>query len=256
VSLDESDPNRPFMTFQVSDTGIGMTPEQLDRLFQAFGQADASTTRKFGGTGLGLRISRGLAHLLGGEIVVKSDFGKGSTFTLTLPTGSLEGVELIAPADAGKALTESRPNVAEKSSEPLPSLDGVRIFFAEDGLDNQRLIRFHLEKAGAHVCVFDNGQDCLCALTEDGAIDGPLRADPPCDLVLTDMQMPEMDGYTLARRLRRSGWSRPIIALTAHAMDGDKVRCLDAGCNDYASKPIDRCDLLQKCAQWTTAKAG
>ncbi len=255
VSLDRADRDRPVIRFEVKDTGIGMTPDQAGRIFRAFTQADASTTRKFGGTGLGLRISQGLATLLGGDIQFSSVFGEGSRFTLTLPTGPIDGVKLIAPADAGKVLTENDPKVSAPTPELGPLLEGTRVYFVEDGLDNQRLIRFHLERAGAVVTVFENGRDCLCALTEDGTVDGSLRTEPPCDLVLTDMQMPEMDGYTLARQLRRAGWSGPIIALTAHAMDGVQQRCLDAGCNDYASKPIDRLQLLRTCAQWASGHA-
>jgi CheY-like chemotaxis protein len=140
------------------------------------------------------------------------------------------------------ALAPQSPAPAE--DQPLR---GVRIFFAEDGPDNQRLIAFHLRRAGAEVRIFDNGRLTLQGLTTTGEPDGPLADPPPCDFILTDMQMPEIDGYTLARTLRTAGWKRPIIALTAHAMLGDADKCRDAGCDDYASKPVNRDKLINIC---------
>jgi PAS domain S-box-containing protein len=242
VGLDENASGGSMLRFEVSDTGIGMTPEQVAGLFRAFHQADASTTRRFGGTGLGLRISKSLAQLLGGDIAVASDEGRGSSFTLTIATGAIAGAAMLAPG----SLQIHAPRAPEVSTSERP-LAGVRIFFAEDGPDNQRLIAFHLRKAGAEVRIFDNGLLALLALTAGGHANSPLAASPECDIVLTDMQMPEMDGYTLARALRSKGWSRPIIALTAHAMTGDAERCIDAGCDAYATKPIERQTLIDVC---------
>ena len=115
----------------------------------------------------------------------------------------------------------------------------------EDGPDNQRLISFHLRKAGAHVTIADNGVEAMKLITEDESVDGELKSAFPFDLVLTDMQMPEMDGYELTRLLRQKGHRGPVIALTAHAMGGDRERCLGIGCDDYATKPIDREALIQ-----------
>ncbi len=227
----------------IVDTGIGMDAEQLGRLFSAFSQADASTTRRFGGTGLGLRISQTLARMLGGDIVVCSTPGQGSTFTVTVDTGSLEGVAMLSP-ETGTPATEIREPAKLGDAQPLK---GLRVFLAEDGPDNQRLISFHLVKCGASVRVFENGRLALEALTVDGTAEGPLLDDPPCDIVLTDMQMPEMDGYTLAATLRAKGWKRRIVALTAHAMSGDAQRCAESGCDTYASKPIDRAGLIEVC---------
>ncbi len=242
VGLDAHSPTGPLLRFEVTDTGIGMTPDQLAGLFRSFHQADASTTRKFGGTGLGLRISKSLAILLGGDIDASSSFAQGSSFTLTVATGPLEGVPMLAPGTLKVAAPEA---IVERTNEQ--PLAGVRIFFAEDGPDNQRLIAFHLRKAGAEVQIFDNGLLALCAMTSLNDIDAPLSPTAPCDLVVTDMQMPEMDGYSLAHALRARGWRGPIVALTAHAMTGDAEKCIEAGCDAYATKPINREKLIDVC---------
>ncbi len=237
-----------LIVIDVVDTGIGMTPQQMSQLFGAFVQADTSTTRKFGGTGLGLRISKSLAQLLGGNITISSEPGKGSVFQLTISTGlagaSREVVMDEKPASVTKLLVKDESAVEIVKHVPL---DGLNIALVEDGLDNQRLIAFHLRKAGATVAVFDNGKLALEAMTSDGTIQGSLENVGLFDLIVTDMQMPEMDGYTLARSLRTKGFTHPIIALTAHAMEWDKKRCLDSGCDYYISKPVDRAALIDTC---------
>ncbi len=225
---------KPTLACAVVDTGIGMTPEQVENLFQPFRQADASTTRKFGGTGLGLAISKRLAEMLGGDIRVSSEPGKGSAFTVTIDAGPLSGVPLLdRPSEAIAAPAPSRRNSDSRGSQPLASR---RILLAEDGPDNQRLIAFLLTKAGAEVILAENGKvacdEALAACAQ------------PFDAILMDMQMPVMDGYEATRRLRAAGYSRPIIALTAHAMAEDRQQCLAAGCDDYATKPIDRDRLI------------
>ncbi|MDX2117860.1 MAG: PAS domain S-box protein [Planctomycetota bacterium] len=234
------------LRFEVEDTGIGLTPEQAAKLFGAFVQADSSTTRKFGGTGLGLRISKSLAQMLGGDITISSEHGKGSTFAVTIATGEIAAdVRMIEPGRAVVVLPEL--DVAPKAKDaPLP-LKGVRILLAEDGPDNVRLISFHLRKAGADVRTVENGRQAVEALTFDGTLDADLLETPPVDLVLTDMQMPEMDGYTATRLLRAKGCSLPIIALTAHAMSGDEEKCIAAGCDAFATKPIDKAALVDVC---------
>ncbi len=224
----------PRLRFRVSDTGIGIGPEQTARLFVPFSQADSSTTRKYGGTGLGLAISKRLIEALGGTIAVESTPGQGSTFTVEVPTGPLEGVPRVEykPLDAGvtSAADESPP-----SSQPL----NARVLLVEDGLDNQRLLSFLLKKAGATVVTAENGQVAvelaLAARAEGHRF----------DLILMDMQMPVMDGYEATRRLRAAGYDGPIIALTAHTMQGDREKCLAAGCDDFTPKPIDRRALLE-----------
>jgi len=227
--------------FEVTDSGIGMTAEQLARLFQPFTQADASTTRKFGGTGLGLTISKRLAGLLGGDITVTSDAGVGSTFSFTLDGGPRQGVELLENLTADQLAIASDADTAEEIH-----LSG-RILLAEDGEDNQDLISTHLRRAGAEVIIACNGR---IAVESAMQAFGPTATVEPFDLVLMDMQMPELDGYGATRRLRDAGFDAPIIALTANAMAEDRVRCLEAGCTDYLSKPISRQHLLATVARY------
>ncbi len=225
----------PYIQFDVIDTGLGMTEEQAGKLFQAFSQADSSTTRKFGGTGLGLNISKRLAQMLGGDIAVESRPGEGSVFRVTVATGSLDGVRMV---DGPAVLTIARPDPSAAPSGEVDRLD-CRILLAEDGPDNQRLISHVLKKAGAEVTVTENGK-----LAVDAALSARDQGDP-FDVILMDMQMPVMDGYEAAGLLRRRGYTGPIIALTAHAMASDRQRCLDTGCDDYATKPINRQNLIQ-----------
>jgi len=226
------------LRFDIRDTGIGMTRQQVDALFNAFSQADGSTTRRFGGTGLGLVISRRLAQMLGGEISVESAAGVGSVFTFTISTGPIETAMLARHESEITVVTH-----AEAHSSTIGDVRLVgRILLAEDGLDNQRLIRFHLERAGADVTVVENGRIALDTAMAAGSGEGAYG------LILMDMQMPEMDGYAATRSLRRLGYARPIIALTAHAMSGDRERCLAAGCDEHLTKPIDKARLLAACA--------
>jgi PAS domain S-box-containing protein len=225
----------PCLRFDVVDTGIGITPEQMQTLFQPFAQADNSTTRRFGGTGLGLTISRRLAEMLGGTIEVHSRAGAGSTFSVTVRTGSLDGVSLSHTPDAAHGAT---PPEAAAVPPAEPQL-ACRILLAEDGPDNQRLISCMLGRAGAAVTCVDNGRR---------AVDAALVAQDsgqPFAVVLMDMQMPVMDGYEASTLLRTKGYRGAIIALTAHTMAGDREKCLTAGCDDYAPKPIDRDRLLE-----------
>jgi signal transduction histidine kinase/CheY-like chemotaxis protein len=238
------------LKFAVTDTGVGLTNEQVSRLFGAFEQADETTTRQFGGTGLGLHISQRLSTMLGGNITCNSTYGQGSTFTLTVYTGTVDSADLI-PAGSIEDLPAAQKNeqpATTQDSNNTP-LQGMKILLAEDGKDNQRLINHHLTKAGAEVTIVENGKLAVEALCVDGEITGPLKTNPPFDLVITDMQMPEMDGYTEATLLRQKGCTMPIIALTAHAMKEDVKKCLDAGCDYYASKPVNKQVLIDTCVQ-------
>lgn len=233
------DGERPRLVFDVIDTGIGLTADQQQVLFQPFTQADPSHSRRFGGTGLGLSISRRLAEALGGEITVRSEHGIGSTFTVEIDPGPIDEVPLIHSLNA---LPDLKDKAAPVSNQVR--LDGVRVLLAEDGPDNQRLITFHLSKAGANVQVVENGR-LACEAINKAQAEGR-----PFDVVLMDMQMPVMDGYSAVSLVRRQGYARPIIALTAHAMQGDREKCVRAGCDDYATKPLDKSLLLMMVASW------
>jgi PAS domain S-box-containing protein len=215
------------LKFEVRDTGIGMTAPQLGRLFKAFTQADESTTRRFGGTGLGLTICRRLARLLGGDVVAESESGVGSVFTAWIDAGSVPDGEIIDD------LTEANlPGAVESQAAQNVLLRG-RVLVVDDGRDNQRLISFHLVEAGAEVMVVENGRQAVEVASREAF-----------DLILMDMQMPELDGYGATSELRRLGHTLPIVALTANAMSDDRDKCLASGCTDYLTKPIERGALL------------
>ena len=220
---------------EVTDTGIGMTPQQLDRLFQPFMQADNSTTRRFGGTGLGLTISRRLANLLGGDITVSSQPGEGSTFSFVFNGGPRDGAELLH--DLSDAELFVAPRAAGNDHIRLVG----RILLAEDGEDNQDLLSTYLREAGAEVVIAGNGRIAVETAT---APDNRGKF----DLILMDMQMPELDGYGAVEVLRRAGVTTPIVALTANAMADDRARCLSVGCTDYLPKPVERYQLLSTAA--------
>ncbi len=239
-ALTENPHINPRLQFDIIDTGIGITEAQMERLFKPFSQADTSTTRKYGGTGLGLTISQRLTKMLGDEVTVSSVPGKGTTFQFSVDTGPLAGVPLIDPAKQN-----TKQDTKQKTAQTVEQLN-CRILLAEDGPDNQRLISFVLRKAGADVTLAENGRIAVDKILAAEGFTGAEDEAPtdPFDIVLMDMSMPEMDGYEATRALRAAGFLRPIIALTAHAMASDRQECLDAGCTDYASKPIDRAGLI------------
>lgn len=247
VQVALTDGARPRLAVSVEDTGIGIEPSCLERLFTPFTQGDASTSRRFGGTGLGLAISRRLAHLLGGDVTATSAPGQGSRFEVTIDPGDLAGVPMLQEPQAGAPA--SMPIMGGAPSSPR-TLTGLRLLVAEDGPDNQRLIKHLLERAGAEVdAAADGARAVEMALVAEAA-------PRPYAMVLMDMQMPEMDGYAATRALRVAGFTRPILALTAHALTGDRGKCLEAGCNDYLTKPIDRAKLIEACAKWGRGAAG
>jgi CheY-like chemotaxis protein/HPt (histidine-containing phosphotransfer) domain-containing protein len=224
--------DRPTLRFAVSDTGPGLSAESRENLFQSFFQADTSTTRRYGGTGLGLSISQRLARMLGGGIEVASAPGEGSTFTFSLPIDAAAEAQPVEQPLASVEESQFRLRAI------APQLEGCRVLLAEDSPDNQRLISFILKKAGAEVVLADNGQ-IACAKALEA-----MASPEPFDVILMDMQMPVMDGYAAASYLRAHRYPGRVIALTAHTMDGDRERCIEAGCNDYAAKPIDRQNLV------------
>jgi len=234
VSLQDGAPGSR-LRFAVSDTGIGISSEHVAEIFHPFHQADASLTRRFGGTGLGLTISRRLAWMLGGEITVHTELGKGSTFTLSISTN----------VDAERAVPQPAPVRREVSSLPA-SLRG-RVLLVEDTPASQFLIQKILTKVGLEVVSAADGEEG-CRMAQRSSAEGR-----PFDVILMDMQMPGVDGYEAARRLRQQEWQRPIIAITAHAMSGDRERCLAAGCNDYLAKPISRDRLVETLSRYVGA---
>ncbi|MBE0510394.1 MAG: response regulator [Chromatiales bacterium] len=225
------------LAYTVCDTGIGMRPDQLENLFQAFNQVDVSTTRKFGGTGLGLYLSRQLAERLGGTLTVESTPGVGSCFTLSLICHPLDDDNLVY----------SRPDytvhLAQESSEDL-QLHG-KVLLAEDNPDNQKLISLLLKRIGVEVSIADNGKLAVNMAESDSY-----------DLVFMDIQMPVMSGIDAVRQLRANGYRGTIIALTANATADDARECQQAGFDDFMSKPIDREKLAQVLAQHLRSAQG
>lgn len=232
-----SDERPEQLTIDIIDTGLGISPQIQKQLFQPFMQADNSMTRRFGGTGLGLDISRKFAQLLGGDLTIAASVqGLGTTMRLTLP---LPVVSSLSVPDDG-SLSEAR---CAQSAEALPpdckELRGLQILVAEDYPANQRLIRYLLHKAGADVTLVDNGRDAVKEVCE------AWTRGEPYDTVLLDVQMPVMDGHTAARTLREKGYRGPILALTAHALVQEVEASRIAGCNAHVSKPIDRPTLIE-----------
>ncbi|MBY0586765.1 PAS domain S-box protein [bacterium] len=223
--------SRPRWEVSVEDTGVGMSNEQIQRIFNPFVQGDNSTRRRFGGTGLGLTISKRLTESMGGSIRVESILDHGSRFTICIPLESLSGVPLIT-----EAIKPEMPPPA--TSIELP--EHLKILLAEDGIDNQRLIAYILrKKAKADVTIVDNGQEAVQTVMEHW------KSGHPFDVVLMDMQMPILDGYEATRGLRQMNYQESIIAVTAHAMSDDRKKCLEAGCDDFITKPIDVPGLLR-----------
>jgi PAS domain S-box-containing protein len=230
----QADTDPVSLRFDVIDTGIGIAPDKVAAVFDPFVQADSSVNRRFGGTGLGLAISRRFARALGGDIVATSLPGQGSTFSATVATGTLEGVALLDAAELAP-LADALP---ETSDARWVFPHGVRILVVDDGDENRELIATVLGEYGVVPEQAENGQV---------AVDKALAQ--PFDLILMDMQMPVMDGFTATGRLRAAGFAGPIIALTANAMRGFEEEVLAAGCSAYLTKPIDIDTLLAAIAQ-------
>lgn len=214
--------DRCILHFEVSDSGVGIAAEHHERIFEPFVQADTSTTRQFGGTGLGLVIARSLAQALGGDLKLKASApGVGSTFVFTIESRRQERDLLSLRTSSSQGMISNHP------------LLGLKILFVDDGVDNRLLVSRFLSSAGAQV---ETAQDGL------HAVERALEDD--FDLVLMDIQMPGMDGFSAVQRLRAQGYSRPVLALTAHAMKGDYEQSLRAGFDDHMVKPVDRSLLI------------
>jgi PAS domain S-box-containing protein len=253
TELKEYDANRVIINFSVTDTGIGVSKENQEKIFQKFTQADSSTTRKYGGTGLGLSICQSLIEMMGGNLWVESEEMKGSSFNFSIPFGIVEtSSEQKTPppvssfsqdtaskttVPAGSAMENTIKTVTETGKDVI-NQDVFRILLVEDSYDNQNYARRVLEKAGYFVDIADNGLAAVEAVINSGY-----------DIILMDIQMPLMDGFGATKKIREleelDNRSRvPIIALTAHAVEGYKEKCLEAKMDDYLTKPINRTVML------------
>jgi signal transduction histidine kinase/DNA-binding NarL/FixJ family response regulator len=259
--------NDPYVRFDIEDTGIGIPQEKYNQIFEPFTQADNSHTRKYGGTGLGLTITKQLVELLQGELSLKSEIGKGSTFSVTIPAG-IKGDELdrsyrlplaqeqkpelpqqneiaplpqqtyeAVPSQATQIKQTIEYNNKEAAPQPKQRLSSSasgnthynsKVLVAEDSPTNQILIKLLLERMGMKVVIAENGQEAIDMCDKD-----------QFSIIFMDMQMPVMNGYDATRNLKQIGLKTPIVALTAHAMKGDDKKCYAAGCDDYLTKPID-----------------
>jgi PAS domain S-box-containing protein len=218
-------PGVPLLRFDVIDTGIGVSPDQVSRLFEPFTQADTSVTRRYGGSGVGLAICKRLVEMLGGWIEVQSQPERGSTFSVAISTGPLEEVPLIDPQQHAAAEVQNGHATRER-------LD-CRVLIVDDQPEVRYLVQNAIKEFGGETILASNGHEAL------EAIEHAERTGRTINVVIMDMQMPVMDGYQATSKLRSSGCRAQIIAVTAHAMQGDRERCLDVGCDEYVSKPID-----------------
>jgi PAS domain S-box-containing protein len=237
VSATPQPPASAGIRVEVADSGVGIDPAGLARMFEAFTQADASTTRNYGGTGLGLAIARELVELMGGAIRAESELGHGSTFSFEL------GMELDLESTEALAGNGRPASAREASSGALLSWRSAPLLLvADDSPVNQIVAARALERCGCNAQLVDGGRAALRAL-----------ASQRYDAVLMDCQMPDMDGYEATAELRRRELGvrhTPVIAITAHAMEGDRKRCLDAGMDDYVSKPMRHADLVEVLLRW------
>jgi signal transduction histidine kinase/ActR/RegA family two-component response regulator len=226
--------NTQRLSFDVQDTGIGIPEEKLDDLFEPFIQADSTSTRSFGGTGLGLAICKRLAEALGGDVVVESELGIGSRFTLSLKVE--EAGQLVEPNLNVQSPAESKAHELRLAAKAL---------VVDDRRDIRYLAEHFIEQAGGEVVTATNGLEAVkIVMSEEGK---------DIDVIVMDMQMPVMDGYAAATELRKLGCKTPIIALTANAMKSDRDECLAAGCTDYTTKPLDSRKLVELIDRLTTS---
>jgi CheY-like chemotaxis protein len=224
------------LLFDVKDTGVGMSEEQVSKLFVPFTQGDTSYARKYGGTGLGLAISRSLVDLMGGEIRCESQLGEGSEFLFSIPF--ILAQDAVASPTAGEQCSEEETNDALKN---------MRVLLAEDNEINQLIVVELLHDVGVTVTAVENGLEAVKAIEKE-----------PFDLVLMDIQMPEMDGLTATMQIRANPKYKdlPIVALTAHALSEDREASLKSGMNEHLTKPIDPDEIYAALRQWSKREKG
>lgn len=237
----ESSEDEPMLCFAVEDSGDGIAEDKLDTVFETFVQADGSTTRKYGGSGLGLSITRQLAELLGGNVSVKSQVGRGSVFALRVPVGVVVDINSV---EAAEESTEGRDACAEGLSSSNEIRYSGKVLVAEDNVANQRFMTLLLEKMGLEVSVVANGLEVL-----------DMWSSEEFDLTFMDIQMPDMNGYEATAGLRARGIDGPIIALTAGAMKGSQEKCVACGCDEYLSKPINIHELREVLGRYLAVTA-
>jgi signal transduction histidine kinase/CheY-like chemotaxis protein len=213
---------------EIADTGIGIEPDQFELIFDAFHQAQNNLTREFGGSGLGLSFARDLADALGGTIGVESTPSKGSTFTIRLRTPK-------------RSNQSTRTANTQADTKKAAIFSNRRMLVVDDAKDNRVLLQHFLKRTGARIDFAYDGQQAV------QRVNTSIQESDPYEIVLMDMQMPVLDGYNATMQLRESGFNAPIIAITAHALDGDREHCINAGCDEYLSKPVNRNALIQMC---------
>ena len=229
---------KQFIEFKVIDTGIGISSDKLEAIFDAFTQGDGSTTRKYGGTGLGLTITRQVANLMGGDVNVISEVGKGSTFTLTVPVNTVPEEK----QESGHlSQTQVQKNNLHHEDEEFNGQFSGRVLVVEDSLTNQILIKLLLEKLGFVVTIAQDGFQAI------DAVNGQVF-----DLIFMDMQMPNMNGYDATKKIRNLGVKTAVIAMTGSIMHEDGNKCIEVGCDNYVSKPIDRRHLVKIISKYLT----
>lgn len=230
----------PILRFTVVDTGVGITAEQECKLFKAFGQADSSTTRNFGGTGLGLVLSRRIAEALGGKLELSAcQENLGSTFVIEINSPLLPNAKLV-----GRETLKTMISEAVGYRKDGSVLLGIKVLLVEDSPDNQILIQMYLEKEGAEVTVVSDGAlGVKSALTDE------------FDVILMDIQMPVLDGHEATKILRTAKFKKPIVALTAHAFKEEQAKCLESGFTDFLTKPIKRSLLIDTLAKYASSQS-
>jgi CheY-like chemotaxis protein len=237
VESDRLTGDEHHLSFTIEDSGIGLTEEEAGRLFAPFAQADNSTRRRYGGTGLGLVISRQLAKSMGGNLtILRTEKGAGSTFLVELNVSAVQPKKTASSAVSAPEPNRAPLKIVEslRAGDNKGALSGKRILVVDDVTDNRVLIERYLRPSGAHVELASGGQE---------AIDRARVSD--WDVVLMDIQMPNMDGYEATSRLRRLGFKKPIIAVTAHAMREELDRCVKAGCDTTMTKPVTKKNLVE-----------